>query len=70
MGGLSGLEHLEEIISSAMNFLNPRGWLVVEHGYDQQTSVKEAFAGHGYTNIQQRRDYTGTPRVMWGQSSG
>lgn len=70
VGGLSGLEHLEEIISSAMNFLNPRGWLVVEHGYDQQTSVKEAFAGHGYTNIQQRRDYTGTPRVMWGQSSG
>ena len=70
VGGLSGLEHLEEIISPAMNFLNPGGWLVVEHGYDQQTSVKTMFADRGYTNIQQRLDYTDTPRVMWGQALG
>lgn len=70
VGGLSGLEHLEKIITSAMNFLNPGGWLVVEHGYDQQTSVKELFADRGYANIQQRQDYTDTPRVMWGQARG
>ena len=70
VGGLRGLEHLEEIISSAMNFLNPGGWLVVEHGYDQQTSVKKLFADRGYSNIQQRRDYTDTPRVMWGRAHG
>ncbi len=70
VGGLSGLEHLEEIIHSAMNFLNPGGWLVIEHGYDQQTSVKKMFADRGYSNIQQRRDYTDTPRVMWGRAHG
>lgn len=70
VGGLSGLEHLEEIISSATYFLNPGGWLVVEHGYDQQASVKKLFSDRGYENIQQRRDYTDTPRVMWGQALG
>ncbi len=70
VGGHSGLEHLEEIISSAMRFLNPSGWLVVEHGYDQQASVKKLFSDRGYANIQQRRDYTDTPRVMWGQALG
>lgn len=70
VGGLSGLEHLEEIITSSMNFLNPGGWLVVEHGYDQQASVEKFFADRGYVEVQQRRDYTGTPRVMWGQSRG
>ena len=70
VGGLSGLEHLEKIISSATNFLNPGGWLVVEHGYDQQASVKKLFADRGYLNIHQRRDYTDTPRVMWGQAHG
>ena len=70
VGGPSGLEHLEEIIASASNFLNPDGWLVVEHGYDQQTSVKKLFVDRGFANIQQRRDYTDTPRVMWGQACG
>ena len=70
VGGFSGLEHLEEIISSAMNFLKPGGWLVVEHGYDQQASVKKLFIDRGYSNIQHRRDYTDTPRMMWGRAGG
>ncbi|MXW07153.1 MAG: peptide chain release factor N(5)-glutamine methyltransferase [Gammaproteobacteria bacterium] len=70
VGGRSGLEHLEEIITSSMNFLNPGGWLVVEHGYDQQASVKKLFADRGYLDIQHRCDYTDTPRVMWGRSRG
>lgn len=70
VGGVSGLEHLEKIIDSAFRYLNPDGWLVVEHGYEQQTCVKQLFADRGYANIQERRDYTDTPRVMWGQSLG
>lgn len=70
VGGNEGFEQLEEIINSAMRFLNPNGWLVVEHGHDQHDAVNQLFVRRGYTQIQQRRDYTGTPRIMWGQSHG
>ena len=70
VGGNEGFEQLEEIISSAMGFLNPKGWLVVEHGHDQHDVVKQLFIRREYTRIQQRNDYTGTPRIMWGQSHG
>ena len=55
VGGTSGIEHLEEIINSAMQFLNLGGWLVVEHGHDQQEIVKGLFANrgtHGSKNVE------------------
>ena len=70
VGGNKGFEQLEEIIRSAMKFLNPKGWLVVEHGHDQHDVAKQSFIRHGYTQIQHRKDYSGTPRIMWGQSHG
>lgn len=70
VGGNRGLEHLEAIIDAAFLFLNSDGWLVVEHGYAQQDSVKKLFVDRGYTNIQTRRDYAGTHRFLWGQSRG
>ena len=70
VGGTSGLEHLEEIIQSATQYLRPCGWLVVEHGYDQRDAVTNLFVKRGYTQVQQRRDYAGTPRIVWGQWDG
>ena len=61
--GVSGLEALETIISQAPRFLTARGWLVVEHGYDQQTPVRELFDRSGFDEIECAMDYNGLPRV-------
>lgn len=70
VAGRNGLEHLEKIIHGATRYLNSGGWLVVEHGYDQRESVLTLFKNQGYTKIQQRQDYGGIPRIVWGQWYG
>ena len=70
VAGRSGLEHLEKIIHGAPRHLSSGGWLVVEHGHDQRESVVTLFKNRGYTKIQQRQDYAGISRIVWGQWYG
>jgi release factor glutamine methyltransferase len=61
--GESGLEALEIIISSAHNFLNSGGWIVLEHGYDQQQAVTKLLQLAGFESVQTRRDFNDLPRM-------
>lgn len=70
VAGGSGLAHLEQIILGAPEHLRTGGWVVVEHGYDQRESVLTLFQNRGYAQIQQRQDYAGIPRIVWGQWNG
>jgi len=67
IAGHDGLEAITIIVSGAKAHLFKQGWLIVEHGHDQQGSVIKLFAAHGYENIQGISDYTGHGRIVMGQ---
>ena len=61
--GSSGLEALQIIISGAEHFLQPGGWLVLEHGYDQQLEVQQLLREQGYEQVQTFNDFNDLPRL-------
>jgi release factor glutamine methyltransferase len=64
--GADGLTALRLIVADARRFLRPRGWLFLEHGYDQGPAVTELLAAGGLRDIEQHRDLTGIVRVSGG----
>ena len=49
--GVTGLEALQQIIANAPAYLNPGGYLLLEHGFDQQQEVAELMQAHGFSDI-------------------
>ncbi|MEF9956045.1 MAG: peptide chain release factor N(5)-glutamine methyltransferase [Acinetobacter sp.] len=64
-----GLADIETIIVDGKTWLNPNGWIVLEHGYDQGQKVREIFDQQGFSQIQTIKDYGGNDRVSLGQYS-
>ncbi|KAA8735323.1 peptide chain release factor N(5)-glutamine methyltransferase [Acinetobacter qingfengensis] len=62
-----GLSDLIHIIQYASQWLNPNGWIVLEHGYDQAQAVQQLFAKYGFQNIRSVQDYGGNDRVTLAQ---
>jgi release factor glutamine methyltransferase len=67
--GSDGLDDIRQIISAAPVHLQPGGWLLLEHGYDQATAVRELLTLAGFTQVQSRRDLAGIERCSGGQIS-
>lgn len=65
--GQDGLKDIRKITDQAWSFLNPNGWLLIEHGYHQADSVAEIFKTHHYSNVRGIKDLGGNPRVTLGQ---
>ena len=65
--GADGLACLRALIMQAPTYLNPRGWLAVEHGYDQAAAVRELMHAAGLVNIATQRDYAELERVTYAQ---
>ena len=63
----TGLSALLEIIDSAPDHLSAGGWLLLEHGFDQATSVAEALRARGFIDVTLRRDLGDQPRVTGGR---
>ena len=61
-----GLSDIELLIDQAANFLNPRGWLLIEHGYDQGAAVRAIF-DQFFNEVTTLKDYGGNERVTYGQ---
>lgn len=62
-----GLADLQEITGGAASRLNPRGWLGLEHGFDQGNAVREFMQAEQYTNIDTKQDLGGQDRVTLGR---
>lgn len=62
-----GLADIQQIISSARDYLAAQGWLLIEHGYQQAAAVRASFADCGYTHINTVQDYAQLDRVTLGQ---
>ena len=67
VAGRDGLDDIKLIIAQAAVHLNPRGWLLLEHGYDQAAAVRELLAKHDFEQIDSREDLGGHERITLGR---
>lgn len=65
--GPDGLDDLRIIIGGAPAHLAPGGWLLLEHGYDQEAPVQALLRNAGFADVFTRRDLAGQPRVSGGR---
>ena len=66
VSGRDGLEDIRAIIELAPAHLNPQGWLMFEHGYNQGEAVRRLLMLAGFAEVQTERDYGGHERVTLG----
>ena len=67
VSGVDGLDDLKLIVTQSPDYLVTGGWLLVEHGYDQGSAVRNLFVSAGFSNVTTRRDYNHLDRVTLGQ---
>jgi release factor glutamine methyltransferase len=68
-GGHDGLDCIRRIVREAGAHLEPGGWLLLEHGYDQGGRCRELFAAAGYADVHDFADLAGQPRVCAGRKA-
>ena len=70
VSGADGLDDLRQIIEVAPECLNPGGWLLLEHGWQQAEAVCALLEQRGFSQVQAWRDLGGQLRVSggcWGE---
>jgi release factor glutamine methyltransferase len=67
VSGPDGLNDLQRVVRCARDHLSVDGWLIVEHGCDQGTQVRQLFQAAGYRDIDDRTDAAGLSRVTLGR---
>lgn len=63
----AGFSDLQAIAEQACHFLKPGGWLLMEHGFEQASQLRERLLRLGYHSVTTRRDYGGNDRVTGGR---
>lgn len=66
VSGESGLQDLKALIGQSPDYLATSGWLLVEHGYQQGTAVRELFEQTGFSDVETRLDLNGLERITLG----
>ncbi len=66
-GGEDGLYFYREIIKNSFSYLNNKGFLILEIGYNQGVDVKNLLNINGFVDIQIIKDYNNLDRVVYGQ---
>ena len=66
-GSADGLDSIRAIAAGARAHLNPRGWLLLEHGYDQAGAVRAILEAAGFSGLVSIPDLAGIPRVAGGK---
>lgn len=66
IGGVTGLEAIEQIVAQAGQHLQPGGWLILEHGWTQAVAVRERLVRAGFANVRSHADLAGHERVTEG----
>ncbi|MNP31541.1 Release factor glutamine methyltransferase [compost metagenome] len=67
MAADQGLADLAAIVQQAADYLEPQGWLLLEHGWQQGESVRTLLNAAGFIAVATHRDYGGNDRVTLGQ---
>jgi release factor glutamine methyltransferase len=66
-GSDDGLDSIRAIVEGAAAHLNPGGWLLLEHGYDQAEAVRAVLGRSGLADLESIPDLAGIPRVAAGR---
>lgn len=67
ISGTEGLDLIHRLVSAAADHLNPDGWLLFEHGFDQGAVCHEQLSQAGFRHIKTLPDWAGLARVTLGQ---
>ena len=65
----NGLRDLEIVIAGAVEHLQPTGFLIVEHGFQQAEQVQQLLNHNRFESIQTHKDLAGLDRATIGRSS-
>ena len=65
--GPDGLDDIRFIIKNSVYYLQPKGWLLFEHGYNQSKAIQSLLAQNGFENIKTIKDFGDNDRVTLGQ---
>jgi release factor glutamine methyltransferase len=65
--GVDGLDDIRHIVSQAPPFLTSGGWLLLEHGFDQATAVRDLLSQRGFQQVQSQQDLAEIERCSGGQ---
>ena len=66
VSGADGLDDIRRIVAAAPSWLNPGGWLLLEHGYDQAQAVQGLLHQQGFDQVHSRQDYGRNDRMTFG----
>ncbi|MDO9151836.1 MAG: peptide chain release factor N(5)-glutamine methyltransferase [Methylotenera sp.] len=66
--GADGLDDIREIIDNCLLHMQPQGWLMLEHGYNQAHLVTDLMAQTGLVAIETIEDFGGNNRVTIGKN--
>ena len=67
VSGGDGLHDIRHIATHAPDYLEPGGWLLLEHGYDQAAKVRELLQQAGFDVVFSACDLAGIERVSGGR---
>jgi len=67
VSGADGLNAIREICRDAPAHLEPRGWLLLEHGAGQDSAVRRLLEESGLEEVASWPDLSGIPRVSGGR---
>jgi release factor glutamine methyltransferase len=65
--GSDGLDAIRAIVAGAPSHLQPDGWLLLEHGWDQGVAVRALLTAVGFTDVATQRDLEERDRVSFGR---
>ena len=65
--GADGLDAIRAIITQAPQHLNPHGWLLLEHGYNQASKVADLLKQAGFRETSHCQDLAGIVRITIGK---
>ena len=67
VAGDQGLADLAHIIREGRQYLQPGGWMLLEHGWTQGEAVRALFREAGYLDVATCRDYGDNERLTLGR---
>jgi release factor glutamine methyltransferase len=65
--GADGLDAIREIVAAAPGHLQPGGWLLLEHGWDQGNAVRALLQAADFVEVSTARDLEGRDRIGLGR---